>query len=667
MVWYQPKSHSNASWDEDSSRYYVIFSILTWVAFAAGGLYFLSDFSVTADFSVDVFSNVDFTSAAVVASTLLVVASGFCGFVVSLPIVFVYRIVQGHIDNLQKRSWNVPTIRVSIYKSIPYTSFVVAHFVALSLSLGIAPQFARSLSERPTFLSSWTRLIYDEVFFPSINNVPEKLWSELFANEKTKEIIVLLPSSVLSTPNLLSETKKEIGEPFSVFLDSTNFAVELSQILEGGLGFQSRFHSPFLTASQLAPNRHDPVGAAPFSVAPAGAFFSPEYRSLSKLLGDDEITGDSAAYSVKTMIRRRLALSQPQLFLLFRTSWLRSVFDVWGWSELVVDDNYRLKEMLKTASSGDEGLKLFQLSELEQTDERVFHPMSGLRWPSTLKLTEKQQIIAGVDEALAAAVRELKKSGNKSLFILPYADIFDSQSLTSAYAFAHKPSVKNAVDEFIRNKSIVSTREISAFVRASLDADETQLPNSQVLTCAPIFFSFKSLEARNRTKEGLQRALWNFVGVDSDGSFSVVPDLKFFYKLEREYGAQCRGQIASLPKRRGLWLVRLDSNMSKQSVQGDGDETLRSLVFHAPRIAVEKSSRVPQRPQRAPSRSASQRANEIQKKDLNFVLYMLEEGDFGERKIVRAPEETKQVFYAQFEPSLSPVLDDISRGQLLWD
>lgn len=694
MNWYQPKSPSQSSWEEGSGRYYIIGSILFWWALSGLGFAFLADFRVTETLVVQPFGSWATTREALWIGALLVLFSTFGGLIASIPALLVRKITGRQIEILQKRSWNAPVFRMQILKVIPFVALIISNFLVLSLSLGAAPQFSRNMSHRPSFLSSWSRLVYDTVHLRMRSRNYGKDWEQIASQGKTKSVIFLLPSSVMQTPNLLAQTTKELaGDSVPYFIDAPTLASSFVQKFSGSPGFKERYFAPLTSSATLVDVEERVTGShEDFLLSPISSWLAAKNEAFQAILEETPVKegAESVRGRTSSMLAKRLALSQPHLYFFFSTN-LGNVFESrWRWRELINDDSVTLeavtKNLLKDESNSR--IKLIQFSELERVSKAVWHPNGGMRWPEINGLTERQRVYAAFDGFLAQAVRALKKSNRVSIYLLPYLDEVEPIRLNTA--FIHIASESEASSDFAEWKSQnrwANARLIYRMLDMENKGEVVGSEGQNKSDCEPIFYSFENLnKTSSMPNSNVEEDLWKFVSLSGDHRFlDVTSNLKFLYRKSFEYGVSCyfnettnlSSQEPSqdnlkeyVPLNSRLWLIQTERS-EKDLVDGVKEGDALSALFSAPRVVrIVKIQREPKRPQRP----ATNRRQESEEKIPEFTLYGVRESsshdaavNAAQKKFEVMPEEVRKQFWKTFKDRVEPEFSQVSRGRMLWD
>lgn len=668
MVWYRPQSPAQSHWEGTTSTYFVLASAILWAAMSVLGFLFAVDLSLTHELSIHVFQKTSKGWDALFFGCYLFLSSVLVGVLTAIPTVFVDKIARSQIDTLQKRSWNTPTIRVSLLRYLPFSVFVMSQFLALSLSVAAAPQYVRGLSERPTFLSSWSKLVRGASFNLIAQKDYGKLWKEMLEHSPTKALVFLLPSSILETPQLLGKTMKELGEPFPFFIDPPTFGSYLVQTLEGRGGLQERYFAPLATPEIFSASSGDAIGNTEFTIGPIAAWLAPEYRALEDVLTETPLdTRARSNFSISVTLRKRLALSQPQIYVLYRLGLLSVLYPQLRWEELVDDNLARLNRMASQIKTKDESsLKLLQLSELENIDPEIHHPYSGLRWPYVGSLTERQQILANTDTALAQIFSVVKELGNVSVFLLPYADSGPHPFFSHAFVLpARGGALENRIAALRSANLWYMPRDMAGLLRLATDRKNNDLDGknlySGIALCDQVFLPFNRLENGHDESVDLKEASWKFVNVDGNGDLNISTSLKFLYHAVYEHGVACRGRVVPGSPDRTLWVARLQTDLWQRDPQGEEKRVVDALFDGPQREVLSKNKKI-KRTKKAPTQK-----NEVVEKVPEFDLYRVDDIGFGTSDVGASTAEEKQLFLKTFHDDIVPVLNDLARGRMLWE
>lgn len=391
---------------------FVLGSSLAWVALATFLFLVFFDLKVV-DNLKPLHIGFNFATASLLRSFFLVLLlNAVCGAVIALPAAAAAVTSMQKLDHLERYTLHKPIFKIFIFQTLPWFLYFAAAFLFVLAGLSAAPQFVKNKLSQGT-VSDVTLHLHELIF-------KEKQEYGKWKVAAPQKVIFQLPASVLSNPALLPKTRSIMGEAVPFILDTQSYPTQVLQILQEKSDSLSRSASPFFEtdASAAIAVRNAATNYTKSSdVKSVSLIAGPEFGFLTK-----KELSEQSPLSIAEFVWKRVFLSQPQLFLIYRSDLLAIWGEEFRWKKLVVEDAQTVSDFMQTVKNQKTpGLHFVQLSEWDVFNSRIKHPLAGIKWPVP---SEKQAgfLYNKLDDLLAGLSSALKATQKVDFVIVPYPD-----------------------------------------------------------------------------------------------------------------------------------------------------------------------------------------------------------------------------------------------------
>ena len=678
---------------------YVGFSALLWVAMSIAGFIFLSDFRITDQFQMDAWANFSTARSTLINSFGLVLLSAGIGIVAALPALLALFSLQPRIESMQRKSGKSRSVSLMFLKQVPTLGLLGTEFLLVSLSLGAAPQLARSWTQKPNLISEWSMFIYELFYYPLENDHIASRWREALAPGKGIQTLnVYLPASLLSDPGSFPRLKKLLGDAQPFFLTAPTVPALLAQVSFGESAVERKYLSPVFSSSEF--NSTQGSKSADF-------FLRSEWHAMEQnsnaTLEKKEST--SLQWDRNEAIRMRLAQSQFPLFLFFRLGLMTLVHENWQWKNIASDDAHELDkfvEKMLSTKTPVAPIQNIQLGEMEHDLDFVKNPFAPLDWPTTLVPKEYRWLVAKLDIALSVGLSQVKDRKDFSVFVLPFPEKILQIPFAQAFFMPAETSIGSGTTLHTNNEQWLTPADVYALSQKSeIDKKSLIVLENSTAQCLPLLLNpavlpeilpqvlpgevaEELLETAAVKSSYLQNMLWEVVRENSGEKFFYPESFAFLPLSKMEPMVFCReflksairvvaspglGMPAAKPENtQRSWLFRMKPENALLENIGEDDASIATLsqsILREP--VVERVEKKVDRPVTL-RRVNARKIREQQRQQVKVLaiydvweLKLLESRKPGAKLI---PEEDQEILLETFEPVLKNLFEQIAREQL---
>jgi hypothetical protein len=542
-------------------RTYLILSALFWVVLSFIELVSLLDLRLFSGHSLSPIRDGATFLTFSLATVGLLLTSAVTGTLAALPAVAC--VLVANSGSAFNQHFESPTKRMRrkiINLSLPAIC-CVTHLLILLASMGTAPNYFRQVGSADGLLATMSRQVY-EILFSELQFDHSRQWRLAFSERKkeSETLVVLLPASILNMNGGFPLVERLTGAPVPFLLDSQFPASQMAEL---------------------------PI--------PSERIFNHNFKTPSTLrLTTDEI------------ILARLALSQPQLFLLLRFGLGEQFSQVLRWENLIVDDATSLARFLtyKVSTDGSAPVSALALTEMDVWGDAL--PSLAVRLPRGTTESELRQRAHDLDLLLTRGLHALRQNEALDLLVLPYSDSGPGFPFSRAYI---RPGKDSPLARLIPPPGThLTMQEVGAALRATSSANAGNQRREIVLadggrcwelTLPPGFATERTAELRAKMAAEILPRLVSDSTFAIDGTQVAKPVLDLF----SQEGLFCR--TPSLPEAPApqeylfLWnrdeLPPLDAKSAKKPA------SLARVLLHLAEIDSETPI-APKTPPRRPTR-----------------------------------------------------------------
>jgi|GEM_PF-4130273 len=624
-TWRRPAPPSATSDSSAVLSRLVGFSMAFWVLVGVISLVLCTRTQITPTFRLSFFSNFADTMHTLKVCGFLLLLNMFAGAVCALPAAGLLLVARRPPDMIQRKQNRLRLIQRWIGRAFPYVVLFFSHAVLLSLGLGTAPQWARSLTHKNNPLADYSRFVNELFFFPIGSESTREHWQHaLKGTDAPRALVVFAPSSLLLHAPGLLKLKRSLGEPKRFFADSASVPAFFAELFYAEESANLAFHLPVPDAFALA-------GAGRFLRENGSSLgvewdeaagrsknllvrFAPEWKAIERVIEGDAKEA-RARIDLKTAATLRLLQSQVPLFLFARFDIFRMVEPAARWTQLVADDASTIDEALADMtvtlkSSEGRGLAFVHLSEHERAPGEVIPPFSPLRWPATLEPMEERWLINKFDGLLGFGFSVVAGPQAPVVFVVPYPDGASRAQLTHAFLRAREDDKETGALADRNRAGFLTVDDVTLLMRESLDVKTsteiesavtaTGAPGAPTLRCERHFTDLSSLLSDEPSNDGrVLESYWNAVGRYSGEQLEFPSALSFLSGSGFEHSVICRpvnDERVAEGETAQSWIIRWVRQEESDIVlapspRSAGDELRRALVrteVEAPKVAKRK-------------------------------------------------------------------------------
>lgn len=489
---------------------YALYSSLFWVFFAIICFVALYNPAYGEKSELTIFSSWQLGTLAIAVLAGILIFSALLGATLSLPAIILKIGMKIRVDK-KSRKGQKPVILIFLATYIPILVCIISNLFVVLISTSTAPQQMRKWLDPSYKIYQIQTKIYQE-FFQIKKNILYKNWK----NNKIKKdakFIFLLPQNILNYKEYFKETRKLLTKENQWLLYLPTKESITASILNEVYFADKRLFLP-----------------APLQNSSVRNFENLENYKTKNFIGingknllnfNHIFSQDSVSSNLKNtwfnVFLNRIALTQPQILLFFRSGVISSFFIPWRWENLTNSNNYLLFSYAKkiAQSSPEKENFLFFLTELEEKKENSF--FKALEWPENISKQEFDNNLKEIDFNLAIAIKALKDSGIENIVIAPYKQ--GNNNLEYGIGFSNL--------DF--NEQLLNTEIIR----------QEFLDNSTYSSCHSIALSFNLNSSKKRVNQ-VNTFLLDTIHSKYDALPIIKSDFMLAIRNEMRYGVICQ-------------------------------------------------------------------------------------------------------------------------------